>query len=109
MRRTKPLATIFAFTGAFVGFLVRPSDMYGRQLPLSAVITRGATLHGLNRLVLQSVADRSFDVMLLWLALGGILGAGLGAILDARRAPSMTQQRTAATAGRTERRGPRPE
>ena len=78
-----PLATIFAGAGAIIGFLLRPSDNFGQQLPLSMVLTRGSGLHGLNRLLIP-LAERSFNEMVAGLIVGAVLGTVVGALLDRR-------------------------
>ena len=81
MKSVIPLATIFAGAGAIIGFLLRPSDIFGQQLPLSMVLTRGSGLHGLNRLLIP-LAERSFNEMVAGLIVGAVLGTVVGALLD---------------------------
>jgi len=61
--------------GGTVGFLLRPSAMLVGQLPFGTVITRGASLQGLD-MVLVGTAQTSFNVMLA----GAIIGAVIGVI-----------------------------
>ena len=77
------LAAIFAAAGTVTAFLLRPADVFGHQLPLSVVLTRGSDLHGLNRLLIP-LAERSFNEMMAGLILGAILGAVVGALLARR-------------------------
>ncbi len=83
MKLVTPLAAIFAAAGALTGFLLRPSDVFGEQLPLSIVLTRGSNLHGLNRLLIP-LAQRSFNEMAAGLILGAVLGVVVGALLTRR-------------------------
>lgn len=62
-----------SFVGAVVGFLLRPAVPLVGQLPLMVVLTRGANLQGLDRLVVPT-AETSFNYMLV----GGIIGTVLG-------------------------------
>ncbi|MHB8254566.1 MAG: hypothetical protein ACYDEV_12930 [Acidiferrobacter sp.] len=83
MRPLVPLAGIFAIAGGAIGFLLRPTDIFGHQLPLSVVLTRGSNLHGLNRL-LTPLAHRSFNELAAGLIIGGIVGAIVSALRDRR-------------------------
>ena len=83
MRTVTPLAVIFAGAGAITGFLLRPSDIFGQQLPLSVVLTRGSDLHGLNRFLIP-LAERSFNEVVAGLILGAVLGVVVGALLGRR-------------------------
>ena len=65
--------------GALIGFLLRPSVPLLGQLPFSAVITRGASLQGVDVLA-KSAAEQSFNYMLA----GAILGV-VAAVLYVRR------------------------
>lgn len=62
-----------AALGALVGYLTRPSAFLVGQVPFMAVITRGASLRGLDQLLLP-LARESFDRMLAFLVVGGIIG-----------------------------------
>ncbi|MEX0641056.1 MAG: hypothetical protein WD468_00065 [Pirellulales bacterium] len=62
------------FIGGFVGFLMRPS-FFDYKPPFSAVITRGATLEGLDE-ILVPIAQSAFNTMMFWAVLGGIIGVG---------------------------------
>ncbi|WP_298139440.1 hypothetical protein [Acidiferrobacter sp.] len=83
MRSISPLAALFAVAGAVTGYLLRPSDIFGHQLPLSVVLTRGSDLHGLNRLLVP-LAQRSFNEVLAGLILGAVLGTVVGALINRR-------------------------
>ena|SRR5579883_79595 len=60
--------------GSVISFLMRPAVPFVGQLPLDTVLARGTNLQGLDRL-LVSVAETSFN----YLVLGAILGGGAGA------------------------------
>ncbi len=83
MKIVTPLVAVFATAGALTGFLLRPSDVFGEQLPLSIVLTRGSNLHGLNRLLIP-LAERSFNEMAAGLILGAVLGTVVGALFMRR-------------------------
>lgn len=76
-------ATAFALVGGITAFLLRPTDIFGHQLPLSVVLTRGADLQGLNRLLVP-LAHRSFNEVVAGLLLGAILGALVSALSGRR-------------------------
>lgn len=78
MRGLVPFAAFFSVVGAAVGFLLRPTDIFGHQLPLSVVLTRGNNLHGFNQLLIP-LAQRSFNETLA----GALIGLVLGIILAA--------------------------
>ena len=65
--------------GGFVGFLLRPSAPFIGQLSFVTVITRGATLSGLDRLLVPT-AETSFNYMVSGALLVGMIGAVLGTI-----------------------------
>src|SRR5512138_1152562 len=69
------------FAGALLGYLLRPSVPLIGQLPFNAVITRGGSLGELDRLLLTSTAEESFN----YLVLGGLIGAGIGAFIGYRQ------------------------
>ena len=81
--RAPAQAALFALAGGTAAFLLRPTDIFGHQLPLSVVLTRGADLHGLNRLLIP-LAHHSFNEVAAGLLLGGVLG-GLVSALTGRR------------------------
>src|ERR1019366_1039364 len=66
------------FSGAVLGFLFRPSIPLVGQLPLDVVLTRGASLNGVDTL-LRSAAEQSFDYVMF----GRILGAVVMAVVVA--------------------------
>jgi hypothetical protein len=68
--------------GAFIGYLYRPPAFLIGQLPFKHVISRGATLKGLEQIYIP-LAERSFN----YLVVGGITGAvlGLAAVLLSQR------------------------
>ena len=68
------LGTIGLLAGGLIGFLLRPSGLFGVQAPFGAVITRGASLRGLDQLLLP-LAQQSFNYLLV----GAIVGAAFGA------------------------------
>lgn len=76
-------ATAFALVGGITAFLLRPTDIFGHQLPLSVVLTRGTELHGLNRLLIP-LAHRSFNEVVAGLLLGAILGFLVSALSGRR-------------------------
>jgi len=71
--------------GAFVGFLARPSVMLVGQLPLDVVLTRGAMLTGLGRLLIPA-ARQSFNIMLSCSILGAVGGCVLSKVLVQKHA-----------------------
>lgn len=68
------------FLGGLLGYALRPSVLLIGKLPFGIVITRGATLTGVDRILVDAAA-RSFNVLLAGAALGGLLGWGLAAML----------------------------
>jgi len=74
------LAVCGFFAGGALGYLCRPSAMLIGQLPFSVVITRGATLEGLDTL-LVGVAQKSFNSMVIGAIVGAVLLGVLGALL----------------------------
>jgi len=64
------------FLGGFLGFLLRPANMFVGKLPFETVITLGSNLKGLDSL-LKGLAQTSFLIMLG----GAIVGAVIGAII----------------------------
>jgi uncharacterized membrane protein YfcA len=77
-----------AVAGALVGFLQRPAVPEIGQLPIGAVLTRGATLDGSEQL-LVSAAQTSANYMLAGAVLGAVLGFGIALLLEriSRTAP----------------------
>jgi uncharacterized membrane-anchored protein YhcB (DUF1043 family) len=64
-------------TGGFIGFLLRPTDALGRQLPFADVITRGASMEGLESALMKTLAETSFN----YLAAGAVIGLVAGAVI----------------------------
>jgi hypothetical protein len=59
--------------GGIIGILTRPSVFLVGQLPLTAVLTRGATLSGIDQLLVP-VAQSSFNHVALYTIVGGVIG-----------------------------------
>lgn len=68
--------------GATLGYLLRPSILLIGQLPFGVVITRGATLQGLD-IVFKATAEASFNYVFIGLIAGGIIGY----LVSVRRMP----------------------
>lgn len=73
--------------GGFIAFLLRPSAMLVGQLPFETVISRGANLRGLDKL-LVSTAQTSFNMMVAGAILGAVCGIVLGRVILGRAAPA---------------------
>lgn len=69
--------------GGLVGFLLRPSATLVGQLPFETVITRGANLSGLNRLLVPT-AQTSFNILVAGALIGAFAGWVLGTLLSRR-------------------------
>lgn len=78
------LTILGLFLGGMIGFLLRPSVMLVGQLPFGTVITRGANLAGLDRLLI-SAAQTSFNYLLAGAIIGAVIGLGLGYFLISRK------------------------
>jgi hypothetical protein len=63
--------------GGFVGFLARPSVFLVGQLPFEYVISRGATLNGMDQLLVP-LAQQSFNITLIGAIIGAIAGIVIG-------------------------------
>lgn len=70
------LGSLGILAGGVVGFLLRPVNALGWRLPFKAVITRGASLEALDRLMIP-LAERSFNYVLV----GAIIGLAAGALV----------------------------
>lgn len=70
--------------GSVVGCLLRPSAMLVGQLPLETVISRGANLQGLDRLLVPT-AEASFNILLVGAIIGAVVGVVLGYVISGRR------------------------
>ena len=85
MARRKGLAiklgAVCAIAGGILGYLMRPSATLIGQLPFGAVITRGATLKGVDQLVVP-LAQKSFNIMMTGLVIGAAAGLVIGIIID---------------------------
>jgi hypothetical protein len=68
------LGAVGFLVGAVVGFLTRPSAFLVGQLPLGIVITRDASLNGMDQLLVPA-AQASFDQLILLGFIGGAIGA----------------------------------
>jgi hypothetical protein len=75
------------FLGALVGYLLRPAALLVGQPPFGAVITRGASLQGLDQLLIP-VCQAGFNYMLVGAIIGGFAGAILSHFLKAAKANS---------------------
>jgi hypothetical protein len=53
------------------------------QLPFGAVITRGATLKGVDQ-ILVPLAQRSFNIMMAGLIIGAVIGLVVGYVIERR-------------------------
>ncbi len=68
-----------AMIGAIIGYLTRPSALLVGQLPFGIVVTGGATLQGLDQLLVP-IAQQSFNQMLTGTILGAVLAGVAGMI-----------------------------
>lgn len=73
---TVPLGILGFFIGGLVGYLLRPSAFLIGQLPFSTVITRGASLQGMDKLLVP-MAQTSFNTMAIGGVIGGIAGVAI--------------------------------
>jgi uncharacterized membrane-anchored protein YhcB (DUF1043 family) len=69
--------------GGIIGFLLRPSAMLVGQLPFETVISRGANLQGLDRLLVPT-AQASFNMMVVGAIIGVVVGVVLARLLAGR-------------------------
>ena len=85
MARRKSSGPIFVvgliglLTGGLAGFILRPTNMLGNQLPFEDVITRGASLEVWEAPLLTTLAETSFN----YLAAGAIIGLVAGVVIAA--------------------------
>jgi hypothetical protein len=70
--------------GGFVGFLARPSAFLVGQLPFEHVISRGATLNGMDQLLVP-LAQQSFNITLIGAIIGAIAGIVIGYFVGKRK------------------------
>ena len=73
--------------GGLVGYLLVPSMPLVGKLPLMHILTRGIFLTGLDTMLI-SVAETSFNYMLVGAILGGVIGIGLVYLSGAARRES---------------------
>ncbi|MEN6420523.1 MAG: hypothetical protein ABFD76_01135 [Smithella sp.] len=69
------------FVGGLIAFLVRPSAFLIGQLPFGIVISRGASLKGMDQLLVP-LAQESFNVMLIGAIISGIAGMVIGFFIE---------------------------
>ena len=69
--------------GGVVGFLARPSAFFVGQLPFEHVITRGATLKGIDQVMIP-LAQRSFNITLIGAIIGAVAGIVIGYFIGKR-------------------------
>lgn len=90
MARKKSSAPVFIvgliglLTGGAIGFIMRPADALGRQLPFDAVITRGESLKGIGAALLTRLAQTSFNYLLAGAVIGLAAGAVVGYLISRR-------------------------
>jgi hypothetical protein len=72
-KRVSKFMIIGVIVGGFIGFLLRPAVALVGQLPFTVVITRGATLQGLDQLLVPA-AQTSFNYMLVGWIVGAVAG-----------------------------------
>jgi len=77
------LGIIGFIAGGILGFLYRPSAFIIGQLPFDVVITRGATLKGVDQ-VLIPMAQSSFNNMVAIAIVGALIGIVAGILMSKR-------------------------
>jgi uncharacterized membrane protein YeaQ/YmgE (transglycosylase-associated protein family) len=82
--RRGPLALVGGIVGAFIGYMLRPSAFLIGQLPFGAVISRGASLQGLDRILIPT-AQTSFNVLVAGLVVGLASGFVAGMFVNRSR------------------------
>lgn len=70
-------ALVGLVVGLGIGIVTRPSLPLLGQLPIGIVLTRGATLVGLD-MMLRAAAEESFNYIVIVAIIGVVVGAGLG-------------------------------
>lgn len=70
--------------GGLVGFLARPSAFFLGQLPFEHVISRGATLKGMDQMLIP-LAQRSFNITLIGAIIGAVAGIVIGYFVGRRK------------------------
>src|SRR6266705_5073022 len=73
--------------GSVVGFLLRPSVPLMGQLPFTTVVTRGASLRGLDQLLL-GYARTSFNYLIAGMVLGALIGLIAALALERSQTPT---------------------
>lgn len=76
---------IGSLVGGLLGYVMRPAAPFIGQLPFKAVITRGASLSGLDQ-ILVPIAQSSFNYLLLGLVGGLLVGLVAGHVYFSRGA-----------------------
>ena len=66
--------------GGLFGFLARPSAFFVGQLPFEHVITRGASLKGVEQVMIP-LAQRSFNITLMGAIIGAVAGIVIGYLI----------------------------
>ncbi len=79
------IGTVGFFIGSFIGFLARPSAFLVGQLPFEHVISRGASLKGMDQ-ILVPIAQRSFNTLLIGAIIGAIAGIVIGYFVGKKKA-----------------------
>lgn len=91
-RLEAPFGIAGLLTGAFAGFLARPHVSAGYQLPFLAVMSRGATLRGVDR-YLVNTAQQSFDRMVLCALIGAAIAIAVAVVLRVSEPVTRTPRR----------------
>jgi len=73
------------FIGGLLGYLARPSAFLLGQPSFDVVITRGATLEGLDQLLVP-IAQRGFNLMVAGAVIGALAGLAVGYFLGRSKA-----------------------
>jgi len=66
-----------------IAFLARPSAFLIGQLPFGIVITRGASLKGMDQLLIP-LAQQSFNTILIGAIIGAVIGSVIGYFIEKR-------------------------
>lgn len=74
-------ALLGAAIGGFISFLFRPAAPLVGQLPFGVVISRGATLVGMDKMLVP-YAESSFNIMVVGIILGIVIGTVVGSSLS---------------------------
>ena len=73
------LSCLGCLLGALIGILTRPSLFLLGQLPIPVVLSRGATLSGIDQ-ILVPAAQSSFNHVVLWSVVGAVVGLAAGLV-----------------------------